>query len=100
MLTYFLIILLTMTYLTFALYSYDFSVAVGQWKHLGRPRISEYILLTATALGGGYGAWTAMKVERHKAGDGKKHFHFVIYFSMVVNLIAFIMLLVSERIGG
>ena len=96
MLTPYVITLLLMTFITYIVYSYDFSVAVGQWEHLHRPRLSEYILLTLAALGGSLGAWIAMKVLRHKAGKEKKHFRFVIYSSMIMNLITFIMLLVTE----
>ena len=100
MLKPYVITLLLMTFITYIVYSYDFSVAVGQWEHLRRPRLSEYILLTLAALGGGLGAWIAMKVLRHKAGKEKPHFRFVIYSSMIMNLITFIMLLVTELIGG
>ena len=96
MLTPYVITLLAMTFITSIVYSYDFSVAVGQWSHLHRPRLPEYILLTLAALGGGLGAWITMKVQRHKAGKDKKHFRFVIYSSMIMNLITIIMLLVTE----
>ena len=96
----YVIVILSMTFLTFLVYSYDFAVAVGQWAHLRRPRLSEYILLTLAALGGGLGAWIAMKVLRHKAGKEKPHFRFVIYSSIIMNLITFIILLVTELIGG
>ena len=96
MLKPYVITLLLMTFITYIVYSYDFSVAVGQWEYLHRPRLPEYILLTLAALGGGLGAWIAMKVLRHKAGKEKKHFRFVIYSSMIMNLITFIMLLVTE----
>jgi uncharacterized membrane protein YsdA (DUF1294 family) len=85
-----------MTFITSIIYSYDFAVAAGQWIHLKRPRLPEYILLTLAALGGGLGAWITMKVQRHKAGKDKKHFRFVIYLSMLMNLITFVMLLVTE----
>lgn len=96
MLTPYVITLLSMTFITFIVYSYDFSVAAGQWSHLHRPRLPEYILLTLAALGGGLGGWISMKAQRHKAGKDKKHFRFVVYSSMVINLITFIMLLVTE----
>ena len=96
MLTLYIITLLTMTFITSIVYSYDFSVSVGQWSHLHRPRISEYILLTLAALGGGLGAWITMKVQRHKSSKGKKYFRFVIYSSMIMNLISIIMLLITE----
>ena len=100
MLTPYVITLLLMTFITSIVYSYDFSVAFGQWAHLHRPRLPEYILLTLAALGGGLGAWIAMKVLRHKAGKEKPHFRFVIYSSIIMNLITFIILLVTELIGG
>ena len=96
MLTPYVITLLAMTFITFIVYSYDFSVAAGQWDKLCRPRLPEYILLTLAALGGGLGAWIAVKVQRHKASKDKKHFRFVIYSSMIMNLITIIMLLVTE----
>ena len=96
MLTPYIITMLLMTFITSIVYSYDFAVAVGQWNKLDRPRLPEYILLTLAALGGGLGAWIAMKVLRHKAGKEKPHFRFVIYSSMIMNLITFIMLLVTE----
>jgi uncharacterized membrane protein YsdA (DUF1294 family) len=89
-----------MTFITSIVYSYDFAVSAGQWTHVRRPRLSEYILLTLAALGGALGAWIAMKVLRHKAGKEKPHFRFVIYSSIVMNLITFIILLVTELIGG
>ncbi len=94
------ILLLSMTFVTSIIYSYDFSVAVGQWEHFHRPRIPEYILLTLAAIGGGFGAWITMKVQRHKAGKEKKHFRFVIYSSLFMNMIIFSMLLVRALIGG
>ena len=100
MLTPYVITLLTMTFITSIVYSYDFAVAVGQWNKLDRPRLPEYILLTLAALGGGLGAWIAMKVLRHKAGKEKPHFRFVINSSIIMNLIIFIILLVTELIGG
>ena len=100
MLIPYVITLLAMTFITSIVYSYDFSVAVGQWAHIRRPRLPEYILLTLAAFGGGLGAWITMKVQRHKAGKSKKHFRFVIYSSMVINLITFIMILVTELTGG
>ena len=100
MLTPYVITLISMTFITSIVYSYDFAVAVGQWNKLDRPRLPEYILLTLAALGGGLGAWITMKVQRHKAGKDKKYFRFVIYSSMVMNLITFVMLLVTELIGG
>ena len=100
MLTPYIIILLAMTLITSIVYSYDFAVAVGQWEKHHRPRLPEYILLTLAALGGGLGAWITMKVQRHKAGKDKKHFRFVIYSSIIMNLITFMMLLVTELIGG
>jgi uncharacterized membrane protein YsdA (DUF1294 family) len=100
MLTPYVITLLSMTFITSIIYSYDFAVAVGQWAHLRRPRLSEYILLTLAALGGGLGAWITMKVQRHKVSQDKKYFRFVVYSSMIMNLVTFIMLLVSELIGG
>ena len=96
----YVIVILSMTFLTFLVYSYDFAVAVGQWTHLGRPRISEYILLTLASLGGGLGACMSMKIMRHKAGKDKPHFRFVIYFSVIMNLISFTALLVTDLIGG
>ena len=95
MLTSYIITLLAMTFITSIVYSYDFSVAVGQWSHLHRPRLPEYLLLTLAALGGGLGAWITMKVQRHKAGKEKKHFRFVIYSSMLMNLITLLILLVK-----
>ncbi|MBE6577812.1 MAG: DUF1294 domain-containing protein [Ruminococcaceae bacterium] len=100
MLTAFIITILSMTFITSIVYSYDFAVAVGQWEKFHRPRLPEYILLTLAALGGGLGAWITMKVQRHKAGNKKKHFRFVIYSSLILNLITFIMLLANELIGG
>ena len=96
MLTPYIITLLAMTFITSIVYSYDFAVSVGQWDKVDRPRLPEYILLTLAALGGGLGAWITIKVQRHKAGKDKKHFRFVIYSSLVMNLITIIMLLVSE----
>ena len=100
MLTPYIITLLAMTFITSIVYSYDFSVAVGQWAHLHRPRLPEYILLTLAALGGGLGAWITMKVQRHKAGKDKKYFRFVIDSSMIMNLITLTILLAHELIGG
>ena len=96
MLIPYIITLVIMTFVTFIVYSYDFAVATGQWAKNHRPRLPEYILLTLAALGGGLGAWITIKVQRHKAGKDKKHFRFVIYSSLVMNLITIIMLLVSE----
>ena len=100
MLTPYIITLLAMTFITSIVYSYDFAVAVGQWEKSHRPRLPEYILLTLAALGGGLGAWITMKVLRHKASVEKKYFRFVIYSSMTMNLVTFVVLLVTELIGG
>ena len=94
------ILLLSMTFITSIIYSYDFSVAVGQWVHLRRPRVPEYILLVFAALGGGVGAWITMKVQRHKAGKKKKHFRFVIYSSLIMNIVVIAMMLIVELKGG
>lgn len=98
MLTPYLIFLLSMTFITSIIYSYDFAVAVGQWDRYNRPRIPEYILLTLAALGGGFGGWIAMKVQRHKAS--MRSFRFVIRFSIIMNLIVLTTLIVSDFIGG
>ena len=100
MLMPYIITLLAMTFITYIIYSYDFSVAVGQWDKTHHPRLPEYVLLTLAALGGGFGAWIAMKIQRHKAGKDKKHFRFVIYSSMLLNLITVVILLLNENIGG
>ena len=100
MLTPYIITLLAMTFVTSIVYSYDFAVSAGQWDKLRRPRLPEYVLLTITALGGGLGAWIALKVLRHKAGERKRYFRFVIYSSMIISLITFFILLTSELIGG
>lgn len=89
-----------MTSITSIVYSYDFAVSVGQWEKLRRPRIPEYILLTLAALGGGLGGLISMKVQRHKAGERKKYFRFVIYSSIIMNLMTFAILLVTDLIGG
>ena len=100
MLSYYLITLLIMTAITYVIYNYDFAVSVGQWENQRHPRIPEYLLLMLASLGGGLGAWIAMTVQRHKAGKDNPHFRFVIYTSMVMNLITLIALLVAEQIGG
>ena len=43
MLKIYIITILAMTFITTVVYSYDFSVAVGQWERYHRPRISEYM---------------------------------------------------------
>ena len=96
MLRYFLITVMTMSLITSTIYSYDFAVAAGQWKHLRRARIPEFILLTLAALGGCYGAFVTMKVQRHKASSDKKYFRFVIYSSIVMNLTTLIILLIEN----
>ena len=100
MLKIYIITILAMTFITTVVYSYDFSVAVGQWERYHRPRIPEYILLMLSALGGGAGAWITMKVQRHKSSKEKWYFHFVSYFSMIINLITFAILFVTEIMGG
>ena len=100
MLKNYLITILVVSILTGITYSYDSAISVGRWKKKDPPRIPEYVLLTLTALGGSFGAWIALKVERHKAGDKNPHFRFVVYTSMIMNLIAFVALLVAEQIGG
>ena len=94
----FVILISAMTFCTFLVYSYDFAVATGQWKHLNRRRIPEFVLMTLSALGGCIGAWIAVKVERHKASAEKRHIHFVIYSSMVMVALVFLILLFD--IGG
>ncbi len=100
MLKAYLLTLLFMTALTQIVYSYDFAVAVGQWDFDRRPRVPEYILLTLAALGGGFGAWTTMKVQRHKASSDKWYFKFVIYTSMISSLATAIILIITTVIGG
>ena len=100
MLSAYIITIVLMTFITAIVYSYDFSVATGQWDKQHRPRIPEYILLTLAAIGGGLGAFIAMKVQRHKASDEKKYFRFVIYSAMAMNLITLSMLIGSFIMGG
>ena len=87
------ITLFVMSIITAIVYSYDFSVAVGQWERKGRARIPEYVLITLAAIGGGLGAWITMQVQRHKASEGKKYFRFVINSAIVINVITLIMLI-------
>ena len=95
--------ILCMTFITMAVYGYDSSVSVGRWKHDSRPRVPEYILLTLAALGGSFGAWVMMVVERHKSGSRKKKhlcFRVVTYSSMIMHFIVFVILFVTDGIGG
>lgn len=94
----YLITLFSISTVTLILFGYDFAVAAGQWG--GRSRIPEYVLLTLSALGGALGAFIIMTVQRHKASNRKKHFHFVIYFSMIMNLITFVILLTPQLTGA
>ena len=100
MLKAYLITLTAMTIATFAVYSYDFAVAAGQWQRDHRPRIPEYVLLALAALGGALGAWITVKVQRHKASNRKKHFHYVIRMGLIMSLITIVTMLACELIGG
>lgn len=99
MLVAYSITVILMTFVTLLVYNYDFAVVKGQWRKYYRIRIPEYVLLTLTAFGGSLGAYASMKVQKHKANrERKPHFHFVIYFSLIINLITFVALLVLELI--
>lgn len=101
MLKAYVITIIVMTFVTVLVYSYDFAVVKGQWKKYNRLRIPEYILLILAVFGGSLGAYADMKVQRHKEnGDRKPHFRFVIYFSLIMNLVTFVTLLVMEILGG
>lgn len=99
MLTAYVITVIVMTFVTILVYSYDFAVAMGQWKKYYRLRVPEYILLMLAVFGGSLGAYADMKIQRHKDnGERKPHFKFVIYFSLIMNLITFVTLLVLELV--
>ena len=100
MLKIFLTVFQIMTLLTMLVYAYDFAVANKQWERKNRQRIPEFNLLALAALGGAFGAWLMMIVLRHKASDGKPHFHFVIYLSLGATLVTLTTLFLLEHIGG
>ena len=96
MLKAYIITLAIMSFVTNQIYSYDDAVSVGKWRHRNRQRIPVYVLMTLTALGGGFGGLCAMTVQRHKAGGDNKPFRWVVGASIIMSLITIVILITAE----
>ena len=100
MIIYYIVFLLAMSLITSGVYNYDLAVFYGHWEKKKRPRVPEFILMTLSATGGGFGAFIATHASRHKVGERKPHFRFVIYIALVMNLSTLVVMAILELIGG